>query len=110
VPPRPILNVLACIHLVGLTGFDMVPLLFRGSHTVHSDVKYSCVGRLHSDRWKKHPDYPDATKRPFLIMHKVVRFYAAFVQDRTFSVQVRLWHAARMALTHLHPREQVSCR
>ena len=41
------------------------------------DVGYSMIKKLHNDRWFKHPAYPDESKRPILVQHKVVRYYLA---------------------------------
>jgi NAD-dependent SIR2 family protein deacetylase/8-oxo-dGTP pyrophosphatase MutT (NUDIX family) len=42
-----------------------------------SDVGYSFIGRLHSDRWRKHASYPDESRRPIVVSHKTVRYHLA---------------------------------
>jgi L-amino acid N-acyltransferase YncA/8-oxo-dGTP pyrophosphatase MutT (NUDIX family) len=42
---------------------------------IYVDHSYTFTGRLHSDRWKNHPNYPDEAKRPFCVSHKRVRLY-----------------------------------
>ena len=42
---------------------------------VFEDVGYSFIKRLHTDRWQKHPDYPEESKRPVMVTHKIVRYY-----------------------------------
>mmetsp|Transcript_35063 Transcript_35063/g.68253 ORF Transcript_35063/g.68253 Transcript_35063/m.68253 type:complete len:200 (+) Transcript_35063:148-747(+) len=41
------------------------------------DERYSFIGKLHIDKWKKHGDYPDSKKRPMLVTHKSVRYLPA---------------------------------
>jgi len=45
--------------------------------TIFSDVGYTFIGRLHKDRWSKHPDFPEKSKRPTVVTHKTVRYYLA---------------------------------
>jgi 8-oxo-dGTP pyrophosphatase MutT (NUDIX family) len=44
-------------------------------------VKYSFVTKLHSDKWKQHPTYPDASQRPLVIAHKALIYFVAYVRD-----------------------------
>jgi L-amino acid N-acyltransferase YncA/8-oxo-dGTP pyrophosphatase MutT (NUDIX family) len=48
---------------------------------VFLDQGYSFTGRLHSDRWRQHPDFPDEFKRPFCVSHKLVRLYLSMVPE-----------------------------
>ena len=41
------------------------------------DVGYSFIKRLHKDKWLKHEFYPDESKRPILVTHKIVKYYLA---------------------------------
>ncbi len=34
---------------------------------------------MHNDRWSKHPDFPDATKRPLVITHKRIAHFTAII-------------------------------
>mmetsp|Transcript_7466 Transcript_7466/g.8866 ORF Transcript_7466/g.8866 Transcript_7466/m.8866 type:complete len:275 (-) Transcript_7466:3-827(-) len=48
---------------------------------IYKEAGYSYIGQLHSDQWRKHSDYPDVNKRPQLVIHKVVKYYLALVED-----------------------------
>ena len=48
---------------------------------VFLDQGYSFTGRLHSDRWRAHPAFPDESKRPFCVSHKLVRLYLSLVPE-----------------------------
>eukprot|EP00466_Bigelowiella_natans_P006630 jgi/Bigna1/91892/estExt_fgenesh1_pg.C_1280008 len=56
------------------TGVSVSGLL----QTAYSERSYSFIGKLHSDKWKRHSAYPDGTKRPSLVMHKTERLYFAW--------------------------------
>lgn len=49
-------------------------------------TKYSMTSKLHENLWVKHPDYPDKSKRPFVIGHKTVTFYCAFIPTMQVGV------------------------
>mmetsp|Transcript_47241 Transcript_47241/g.75885 ORF Transcript_47241/g.75885 Transcript_47241/m.75885 type:complete len:658 (+) Transcript_47241:112-2085(+) len=46
--------------------------------SAYAERGYSFIGKLHSDKWKKHAAYPDEAKRPILVVHKIVRLYFAW--------------------------------
>jgi len=48
---------------------------------------YSFIGPLHNDRWKLHKNYPDESKRPHFVIHKVVRYYLAAAPARKGEAQ-----------------------
>lgn len=48
---------------------------------------YTFVDYIHKDAWKKHPSYPDATKRPICVVYKTVRYYLAFTDSLDFKLQ-----------------------
>jgi len=67
------------------TGIDVSSQIVAGAF---HDEAYTFVYHLHSDAWKRHPDYPDPSKRPFCIIHKIVRYFVAVVSSTTdFQVQ-----------------------
>lgn len=43
---------------------------------------YSFVDKLHKDHWQRHVNYPNESLRPFMINHKMVRYFLAVVGDR----------------------------
>lgn len=45
------------------------------------ESNYTFSSRLHTDRWKSHACFPDDKKRPFVVYHKVVRFYIAVLPE-----------------------------
>ncbi len=46
-----------------------------------ADSAFSFVGKLHADRWKQHAAYPDESKRPATVVHKVVRRFLAILPE-----------------------------
>ena len=48
---------------------------------VFAEVGYSFIKQMHTDRWRKHPAYPDEAIRPMLVHHKIVRYYMATTTD-----------------------------
>jgi inhibitor of KinA sporulation pathway (predicted exonuclease)/8-oxo-dGTP pyrophosphatase MutT (NUDIX family) len=46
-----------------------------------TETGYSYIGHLHIDKWCKHKDFPDQTKRPILVIHKTVRYFLAYIDD-----------------------------
>lgn len=44
---------------------------------IFDEQNYTFTSRMHTDRWKKHPSFPDDTQRPFVVYHKLVRYYLA---------------------------------
>jgi len=49
---------------------------------------YSFVGKLHKDLWQRHANYPNESLRPFMINHKMVRYFLAVVEDRSLMATV----------------------
>ena len=60
------------------TGIDVGSEVVDGASY---DEAYTFVYHLHSDAWKRHADYPDASKRPYCIIHKIVRYFVAVVSS-----------------------------
>ena len=48
---------------------------------VFAEVGYSFIKQMHTDKWRKHPAYPDEATRPILVHHKIVRYYLATATD-----------------------------
>jgi len=52
-----------------------------------ADNCYTFVDFLHKDAWKRHPSYPDNSKRPICIIYKTVRIYLAFTDRMEIELQ-----------------------
>lgn len=55
-------------------------MVIGGAASSH-DERYSFVTKLHKDRWAMHVEFPDAAKRPIVVAHKRVRFFAALIPE-----------------------------
>lgn len=51
-------------------------------------VRYAAFTKLHKDTWRKHPDYPDDSKRPKVIVYKTVVQFTAFTDKQELVPQV----------------------
>eukprot|EP00465_Bigelowiella_longifila_P014075 CAMPEP_0185265572 /NCGR_PEP_ID=MMETSP1359-20130426/27983_1 /TAXON_ID=552665 /ORGANISM="Bigelowiella longifila, Strain CCMP242" /LENGTH=287 /DNA_ID=CAMNT_0027854919 /DNA_START=1 /DNA_END=861 /DNA_ORIENTATION=+ len=51
----------------------------------YAERGYSIISRLHGDKWKRHAAYPDESKRPILVVHKIVRLYFAWCSNLSES-------------------------
>lgn len=58
----------------------------RGEFTF-ADNCYTFVDFLHKDAWKRHPNYPDSSKRPICVTYKTVRIYLAFSEQTELKLQ-----------------------
>lgn len=80
---------------------------------VFIEQAYTFVSRLHNDRWQKHTSYPDESKRPTSISHKLVRYYlAVMVEPALYNVQETEvagaeWVSISEALSRISPAEGV---
>ena len=62
-------------------------------------VGYTFIKRLHNDKWKKHADYPELSKRPILVTHKIVEYFyvslsaseSSIIQERTEEAKAVKW-------------------
>lgn len=52
------------------------------------EVKYTLANKLHNDRWKKHPLYPDESQRPLVIGYKTVIHFSAYTTNQQCSPQL----------------------
>lgn len=64
-------------------------------------VRYALFGKLHTDRWVKHPDYPDESKRPKVIGYKTVTHFSAYTTEQTCVPQ-----ASELLEVKFHPLQE----
>lgn len=57
---------------------------------IFAETGYSFIKRMHVDRWRLHPAYPDEASRPKLVHHKVVRYYLAEVDGAVDPMHLRI--------------------
>jgi len=55
-------------------GLDLRASIFPD---VFDESRFTFTSRMHGDRWKVHAAFPDESRRPFVVYHKLVRFYLA---------------------------------
>ena len=55
-------------------GLDVTDSIFPD---VFDETRYTFTSHMHGDRWKAHAAFPDESRRPFVVYHKLVRFYLA---------------------------------
>ena len=60
------------------TGVDITDALVPD---VFTEQAYTFSSRLHNDRWEAHAAFPDEARRPYGVVHKLVRYYLAVLDD-----------------------------
>lgn len=53
-------------------GVDCAPFI---RPEIFEEQSYTFTSRLHMDRWRAHPAFPDESCRPHAVYHKLVRYY-----------------------------------
>jgi 8-oxo-dGTP pyrophosphatase MutT (NUDIX family) len=59
-------------------GVDAAPYIHPG---VFEEQSYTFTSRLHTDRWRAHPAYPNESRRPNTVSHKLVRYYLCVLPE-----------------------------
>ena len=78
------------------------------------EENYTYAGRLNKDRWEKHTNYPDESKRPVTVFHKTVRYYLAVldapvaVTPQEEEVHAVAWVPVHDAIARLQDSELVA--
>lgn len=70
------------------------------------ELRYTLVGKMHIDRWRRHPDFGDESKRPVIISFKTVRLYGAYSElselaPAEHEVNICEWVPLRVAYERL---------